>query len=111
MNTSTEALSRSLATRSVEDLYTPLAAILLSQSAVTKITSLDVTMERSARLPSWCPDLHHRPLADVLPDNNRYHASFTIQTTTSFQCNMEQFEKAGGKFIVMDPIEDVTSAM
>ncbi|KAI8941234.1 hypothetical protein NX059_002469 [Plenodomus lindquistii] len=94
----------------VEDLYPPFVAVLLQQTAVAELLSLNETTERHPGLPSWCPDLHHRSVADLLVDYDGYHAGFNIQSTTTFGYDLEDFTKIRGKGIVVDTIQNVTSA-
>ncbi|KAF2850076.1 HET-domain-containing protein [Plenodomus tracheiphilus IPT5] len=94
----------------VEDIYPPFIAVLISQDSVAELLSLNETTERNPNLPSWCPDLHHRSVSNVLADYDGYHAGFTIQTTTRFNYDPEDFTKIQGKGIVMDIIKDVSQA-
>lgn len=91
----------------VEDLYPPFAAILLQLDPVAELLSLNETTHRHPKLPSWCPDLHHRSISDVLADHEGYHAGFNIQTTTRFDFDQKDPSKIRAKGIVVDTVETI----
>jgi hypothetical protein len=90
----------------VEDLYPPFVHVLLQTDLTAMILSLTDTTERHPKLPSWCPDLHHRSIANVLADHEGYHAGFNIQTTT--ELDWKQFQRdpkiLRTKGIIMDVV-------
>jgi hypothetical protein len=94
----------------IVDLYPPFVAVLLQSDTSALLLSLTDTTQRSPNLPSWCPDLHHRSIPNVLADHEGYHAGFTIHTMTKF--DWEHYEtdptKLKTKGIVVDTINTIS---
>jgi hypothetical protein len=95
----------------VEDLYPPFVHILLFMDITALLLSLTDTPERNPKLPSWCPDLHHRSIPYVLADHEGYHAGYSIQTTTEF--DWEQMKRdpriLRTKGFIVDSVKTVAS--
>jgi hypothetical protein len=93
----------------VEQLYPPFVAILLMYDPVATVLSLNETTIRNSKLPSWCPDLHYRSVANVLADYDGYHAGFNIQTTTKFRFDQKDWTRIQTKSITVDTVEAISS--
>ncbi|KAF2829613.1 HET-domain-containing protein [Ophiobolus disseminans] len=93
----------------VDDLYPPFVQILLQLDPTATMLSFTDTTERNPNLPSWCPDLHYRSIANVLADHEGYHAGFKILSSTEFDWKHSERKpkQLRTKSIIIDAVKTV----